>query len=91
MTDMLNEIDLTYYTRKGKLRSLFRTFGWIAEYAKANNGPTPTVSEIAYGRKLSRVTVYRHLDDLELRGLIEMRNGKIIIPDSTWIPPQIAF
>jgi len=88
---MFNEIDLTYYTRKGQLRSMFKTFEWITDYAKANHGPTPTVSEIAVGRHLSRVTVYRHLDELEQLGLIVMGNGKIIVPDSIWIPPLIAF
>lgn len=83
--------DATYYTPKGILRSPFKSFKWIREYAIQSNGPTPTIAEIALGRQLSRVTIYRHINTLVEVGLIRFRNGKILVPGSTWIPPETCF
>jgi len=88
ITLMTREIDLTYYTRKGELRSRFRTYYWIIEYAKKSTGPTPTVAEIANGRRLSRTTIRQHLAELVDMGYIKLHEGKISVVNSKWIPPS---
>lgn len=76
------------FKRNGELRSQILTFEWIQDYAKMLGGPTPTVTDIAVGRCLSRTTIRQHLDCLVDLGLISFDNNKICICGSIWIPPK---
>lgn len=63
-------------------------FDFICEYANAHRGPTPSIHEIALHFERSYSTVYRHVQRLREENRLDMRDGKLIVPDARWLPPQ---
>lgn len=65
-------------------------FLFIAEYADAHVGNTPSLGEIARAFNLKRSTVYTHTLKLVNDGRALWRDGELILIGSEFYPPTNA-
>jgi DNA-binding MarR family transcriptional regulator len=59
----------------------------LIAWAKAHAGNSPTVYGLAESEKMSYSTVRKHVNELIADGLLERRDGEIIIVGAEWYPP----
>jgi Mn-dependent DtxR family transcriptional regulator len=63
---------------------------FIVLYALDHNGNSPTKAELAQEFNVKWSTTRWHLHELSNKRLIRIEDGKIIVEDSIWEPPNIV-
>jgi hypothetical protein len=63
-------------------------YDFVCTYADEKDGPTPTIREISISFGLAYTTVYHHVIKLIAERRLRQEDGKLIVVDSEWIPPQ---
>lgn len=61
---------------------------YIVQYAIDHHGPTPSIREIAHHFALAYTTCYHHIDALIAEGLLDKRDGKLIVSGAQWVSPD---
>jgi hypothetical protein len=54
---------------------------------RREDGPTPSINEIAVHFKLNYKTVYYHVMKLIIEGRLRQERGKLVVVGSEWIEP----
>lgn len=68
-------------------------FEALCNYALVHNGNSPSVRDLLtelhnLGYEIGHGTLTHYLGTLENQGMLERRDGKLIIINSEWIPPD---
>ncbi len=65
-----------------------RIYEYIRAYAKARNGPTPTIREIACALKIPWSTAHYHVTQLVAAQKLGLEDGKIRVIGARWLDPD---
>lgn len=60
---------------------------FICQYAKENNGVTPSARSIAVAFRLGKTTVLTHITKLVAEGRLAWVDDRLKVVDSEWIEP----
>jgi Fe2+ or Zn2+ uptake regulation protein len=68
-------------------------FAVLCEYSLDHLGNSPSIRDLLSemrkrGYKMSFTTLYEHLLKLETEQVLERRDGKLIVVNSEWTPPD---
>jgi len=67
-------------------------FEVLCQYAAEHKGNSPSLRDLLtemhkHGYAIGQTTLYFHLTYLEGQGVLERRDGKLIVVKSEWTPP----
>ena len=68
-------------------------FAVLVEYSSSHLGNSPSIRDLlaemrSRGYSMSFTTLYEHLQKLEDERILERRDGKLIVINSEWTPPD---
>lgn len=61
---------------------------YICVYARAHNGNSPTIREVAAHFGLSHITVYHHLLKLQAEERLALVDDKWVVDGARWFGPE---